>query len=564
MKVEEGSSVIESGTKPRVLIKSIVGVARGVKWKKDPFANSSVPVVLDFIARNDNKYLIRSKEGRFLCAKPRDSGVVFCKKENDPNTLWTIEKRPKDSGVALKTKGGRCLRMTSKDKKKKTKGYYLNTKKCAKKTDHKWKIRKLEKPPEDKPKDKDETAQKKQEKTSVSASSKEKEIDKPEEYSDYEDLLMHRSISNSSEDSSSDGGPSKLFKDKKQQSPPGAGVQPKSPLGPSGGPRDAQAGPSLGSSGMPQPMKSQAKPSTGGSRKVPSAPQMPQDKSRPSAKRQADFNDEPSPGLLGSQDAQTDPSKDVSGMPLPMKPTKTPSTIGPKKEPSSFSPLRPQDAPAAVDLSSDSPQSPEQGLQPQKGKPSKGTPSKNWPFSLDGDFEEISDLKDLGPTLADEKISNLTLDDLKKSGPAKTIKDLLKKVSPQDESSSSSETGPTRSLKTPSTKLSLQPFSLSRPKKRKPSIPLTEPLMPEPQTRAKSEPAKDPSPPAQPPCQTSTNIECKKKEGKRSALSPDEKDFQMKNPPGKCEDIGLTGDVLLDKLESAVSKRLRNPMKFGR
>lgn len=469
IKVEEGASVVESGVKRNVLIKSIGGTARGTKKKKDPPANSTMPEILDFIARNDNKYLIKSKEGRFLCAKPRDPGVVFCKNENDPNTLWTIEKRPTDSGVALKTKGGKCLRLTGKDERMKSKGFYLNIKKCARKTDHKWKIRKLEDPSDKTPKKSQEKDPKKNKSDKESSSSSEdaeseklpkrpinptietpnpaaKEIEKqkePEGFSDYEDLRFS----------------------------------------------------------IPPPSSNQGK----GSSKTATK--------------------EPVLQLQPLQYSNKTPSKSPTTPPQWPKFSETEST---KDSSEIFSPKIPNKI-----------------AQPSKHKASKKRPTKSKPFSVDMDLDESSDLKDLHPTLAGDKLSKLTLNYLKTGDSGETLKDLLKNAPPKEESCSK------RSLYLPAINLSLEPFSLTKSKTHDPT--------PSPP------PTKTPIPKAvsQPPNPLMTEDDCKKKHGKEYETKPEDKDFPIKNPPGKCEDVWLSADGLIDKLENAVARKLTGLTQFG-
>lgn len=137
-------SVLEYKFKKKALVRTYgPATARVLDNTDDPKPKSSNPSILYFIRQSDGKYLIKSINDRFLCAKPRDSGVIFCKKSTDPNTQWIIEQDFGKEELTLKTKGGRCLkRLNNKDKRKSSFGNFLNVNKCNLKKDL-WIIRPL-------------------------------------------------------------------------------------------------------------------------------------------------------------------------------------------------------------------------------------------------------------------------------------------------------------------------------------------------------------------------------------------------------------------------------------
>lgn len=154
-------SVLESTKKKRVFIGTPdTSTVRGIKRNTDPYKDSNDKIILTFIRKKKKKYWIRSIHGRFLCAKRKDPGVVFCKSRNDKNTVWKIKR--KKGKLRLKTRG-RCLRLVGLDKRKNSYGYYLNVRKC-KKWDYAWNIRRLTKT---KPKKNVEKKVKKEEKKNI-------------------------------------------------------------------------------------------------------------------------------------------------------------------------------------------------------------------------------------------------------------------------------------------------------------------------------------------------------------------------------------------------------------
>ncbi|KRH95347.1 hypothetical protein M153_1000161020 [Pseudoloma neurophilia] len=190
----DGAYVLESNLSGKENVKvSSVGnsgnTARGRKWPEDPYSDSGEQAVLKFVPRNENKYLIKSVEEKYLCAKPKDPGVVFCPNESDDNTLWIIKKSSK--GYALRTKGENCLVLVDEDKREASKGFYLNTRRC-KDSDNIWKIRKLEpKPKEEESKSSVVDVQ------AVSNESKPKEITKPKK--EVSKKVLEPVVSNSTE-----------------------------------------------------------------------------------------------------------------------------------------------------------------------------------------------------------------------------------------------------------------------------------------------------------------------------------------------------------------------------
>ncbi|KRH95349.1 hypothetical protein M153_1000164436 [Pseudoloma neurophilia] len=528
VKIEPGEYVLESGLARKKNIKvASVGkagsTARAKKWPEDPFMGSGEQVVLKFIPRNDNKYLIQSVEGKYLCAKPKDPGVVFCPKESDDNTFWTIEKRPKDKGYALKTKGGVCLRLTSLDRRKETKGFYIQAKKCRKKMDHNWKIRKLKPKPDEEKKPKSEKDDPKKNQTPAPASPpkpqvvKKPEEDEPEpnepkrtglteEISDYEEPPPEPKNKNPlAPDAPGTAPPSKTSdktlppKEGAESPAPQQGTGPESPAPQQGtGPESSAPQPGAGpESPAPQPGAGPESP----------APQQ-----------------------------GTGPES-----PAPSKPGKKPGTGPPRKE---------------LDTDEDVPGSILSSTSPSSIKSIEDTPS---------------DLKDL-----DADVPVLNLNDLKTGDPSEKIRNAFRETPTHEESSSSSDAGPKKSLKIPDTKLSISPFKLSGPldpanKTQPPTLEQNPSLsLPSSDQTPKAEaPSLDqpPAAPSSPNPSTNENPgndliskeECKNLNKENCKAGPTSKDFKPKNPQGKCENIGLTGDVLLDKLAEMVSKRLGTP-----
>lgn len=135
---DERPKVLTPINAPGKLVANMGGTIR-LQTRNMPVIESDNTVVR-LSPLGDNKYLIKfAATNRFMCGKPKDSGVVGCVNVEDGRSTWIIDEINNQDARLLV--GNKCLIYLNYDSRKETIGNYLNLAACkGGDADYRWKI----------------------------------------------------------------------------------------------------------------------------------------------------------------------------------------------------------------------------------------------------------------------------------------------------------------------------------------------------------------------------------------------------------------------------------------